>query len=297
MKWWGFPGPCNKLLHPGDVEDLQQPFWIMIRTLKLWVIQKTPTWKAKERPIFNPIVAGFRGFQVASKNRTHPRRSRNGQKPKKLKQQVNRPSRRWPTYWNLPNQNGPLERRSFQSNARDAVWFLARYILVDKRLQLTARICRCCSFVSCKVGDPRFPRQLRWAEWTKKIHPWSLTASLPLKKNSWNLELSFWEGHFPGVMLEFQQVQGKRGWIELVIFKKKGGRFWGKQDEATISHIYIYIYVYIYIYHTHPWKLTWNLKVIELKRKTHLPDLHFWDSMLIFGGTIKMWHRQSRLVH
>ena len=101
-----------------------------------------------------------------------------------------------------------------------------------------------------QVGDPR---QLRWAEWTKKVHPRSLTASLPVKKNSWNLELSFWEGHFPGVMLEFTQVQGKRGWIKLVIFKKKVDVLGKTRWSNHFPYIYIWASIPRHLPPPTPW--------------------------------------------
>ena len=37
-------------------------------------------------------------------------------------------------------------------------------------------------------------------------------------------------------------------------------------------------------YYIHPGKLTWNLKITCLKRKNHLPNLHFWVPMFNFSG-------------
>ena len=41
----------------------------------------------------------------------------------------------------------------------------------------------------------------------KILHPWSLTASLPLKNGGWKTILSFWDGTFSETMLNFGRVQ------------------------------------------------------------------------------------------
>ena len=44
-------------------------------------------------------------------------------------------------------------------------------------------------------------------------------------------------------------------------------------------------------------KLAWNLNITQLKRKNHLPNLHFWGSMLIFQGVLQIQSRVLFLFH
>ncbi len=37
----------------------------------------------------------------------------------------------------------------------------------------------------------------------------------------------------------------------------------------------------------HPWRVTWNLKKHQIEKENHLPNLHFWGSMLIFQGVYR----------
>ena len=39
----------------------------------------------------------------------------------------------------------------------------------------------------------------------------------------------------------------------------------------------------------HPWKLTWNQKITQLKRKIIFQNLHFWVPAVSFPGCIGLW--------